>query len=170
MCLPIYLTVGSKVKRMSWWYVTHQSYGQADTYQIAMTYLKIRCYGPDKLRWETAAKTNIPNIIDLSLITKKLWSEQAFLQIFYLGVKGQGQTDVMFVRDTPSYGHEHTYQRSLTYLDRQNCYCPDNLHQLFNLYLTFGSKVNVKQMSWWYATDCLLVLHPYTKYHWPILK
>ena len=149
-CLPIYLTVGSKVKRTSWWYVTHQSYGQADTYQIAMTYLKIqRCYGQDKLRWETAAETNIPNIIDLSLKTKKLWSGQAFLQFFYLGIKGQGQINVMFVRNTPSYDHAPTYKISLTYLEGQNSYGQDKLHQLFNLYSTSGSKVNVKQMSWW---------------------
>ena len=29
------------------------------------------------------------------------------------------------VRNTPPYGHAHTYQISLTYLERQRCYGPD---------------------------------------------
>ena len=77
-----------------------------------------------------------------------------FSSVFYLGVKGQGQTNVMCVRDTSSYGHAPTYQISLTYLERQNSYGPDKLHQLFNLYLTFygetaseaaGKKIRLKQ-------------------------
>jgi hypothetical protein len=30
------------------------------------------------------------------------------------------------VCDTPPYGRAHTYQISLTYLERQKCYGPDN--------------------------------------------
>ena len=30
------------------------------------------------------------------------------------------------VCDTPPYGHAHTYQISLTYLERQKCYGPEN--------------------------------------------
>jgi hypothetical protein len=41
------------------------------------------------------------------------------------------------VRDTPPYGHAHTYQISLTYLERQKCYGPDKKillkKQLFDL-------------------------------------
>ena len=40
----------------------------------------------------------------------------------------------------------------------------------FYLYLTLGSKVKVKWMSWWYATHRLMVMHPHTKYHWVIFK
>ena len=43
----------------------------------------------------------------------------------------------MMVRDTLSYGHAHTYQISLTYLERQKCYGPDkkilSKKQLFDL-------------------------------------
>jgi hypothetical protein len=46
-------------------------------------------------------------------------------QLFDLEVKGQGPTKVITVRDTPPYGHATTYQLSLTYLERQKCYCPD---------------------------------------------
>jgi hypothetical protein len=41
------------------------------------------------------------------------------------------------VHDTPPYGHAHTYQISLTYLERQKCYGPDKKilfkKQLFDL-------------------------------------
>ena len=38
---------------------------------------------------------------------------------------------------------------------------------LKNNYLTLRSKVKVPQRSLWYATHCLMVMHPHTKYHWP---
>ena len=43
---------------------------------------------------------------------------------------------VITVRDTPPYGHAPTYQISLTYLERQNYYGPDEniiTKQLFDL-------------------------------------
>ena len=39
-----------------------------------------------------------------------------------------------------------------------------------NHYLTLRSKVKVPQRSLWYVTHCLMVMHPHTKYHWPISK
>ena len=39
-----------------------------------------------------------------------------------------------------------------------------------NNYLTLRSKVKVPQRSLWYATHHLMVMHPHTKYHWPISK
>jgi hypothetical protein len=47
-------------------------------------------------------------------------------QLFDLEVKGQGPTKVITVRDTPPYGHAPRYQISLTYLERQKWYGPDN--------------------------------------------
>ena len=41
---------------------------------------------------------------------------------------------------------------------------------LKNNYLTFRSKVKIPQRSLWYATHRLMVMHQYTKYHWPISK
>ena len=43
-------------------------------------------------------------------------------------------------------------------------------YYLKNNYLTLRSKVKVPQRSWWYATHRLMVMHPHTKYHWPISK
>jgi hypothetical protein len=43
-------------------------------------------------------------------------------------------------------------------------------YYLKNNYLTLRSKVKVPRRSWWYATHHLMVMHPHTKYHWPISK
>ena len=41
---------------------------------------------------------------------------------------------------------------------------------LKNNYLTLKSKIKVPRRSLWYATYCLMVMHPHTKYNWPISK
>ena len=43
-------------------------------------------------------------------------------------------------------------------------------YYLKNNYLTLRSKVKVSQRSLWYVTHLLMVVHPHTKYHWPIWK
>ena len=43
-------------------------------------------------------------------------------------------------------------------------------YYLKNNYLTLRSKVKVPRRSLWYATHCLMVMHPHTKYNWPIWK
>ena len=43
-------------------------------------------------------------------------------------------------------------------------------YYLKNNYLTLRSKINVPQRSLWYATHRLMVMHPHTKYNWPIWK
>jgi hypothetical protein len=43
-------------------------------------------------------------------------------------------------------------------------------YYLQNNYLTLRSKVKVPRRSLRYATHCLMVMHPHTKYHWPIWK
>ena len=81
-------------------------YGHAPTYQISLTYLeRQKCYGPDKkilfkktIIWPWCQRsrsheghygmlhtalwscTHIPNIVDLSGKTKKLWSGQAAMR------------------------------------------------------------------------------------------
>ena len=40
----------------------------------------------------------------------------------------------------------------------------------YYFFFTLRSKVKVPQMSLWYATHRLMVMHPHTKYHWPISK
>jgi hypothetical protein len=43
-------------------------------------------------------------------------------------------------------------------------------YYLKNNYLTLRSKVTVPRRSLQYATHRLMVMHPHTKYHWPISK
>ena len=43
-------------------------------------------------------------------------------------------------------------------------------YHLKSNYLTLRSKVKIPQRSLWYATHRLMVMHPHTKYHWPISK
>ena len=43
-------------------------------------------------------------------------------------------------------------------------------YYLKNNYLTLRSQVKVPRRSWWYKTHRLMVMHPHTKYHWPISK
>ena len=45
-----------------------------------------------------------------------------------------------------------------------------NKYYLKNNYLTLSSKVNVPRRSLRYATHHLMVMHPHTKYNWPIWK
>jgi hypothetical protein len=89
-------------------------------------------------------------------------------ELFDLEVKGQGPTKVIMVHNTMPYGHAPTYQLSLTYFERQKCYDPDK-KILFKKQL-FDLEVKVPQRSLQYTTHCLMVMHPHTKYHWPISK
>ena len=43
-------------------------------------------------------------------------------------------------------------------------------YYLKNYYLTLRSKVKVQRKSLWYAIHRLMVMHPHTKYYWPISK
>ena len=83
---------------------------------------------------------------------KKILSKK---QLFDLEVKDQGPKKVITVRDTPHYGHAYT-----NYLSMKFCW----------IYLTLRSKVKVPQRSSWYATHCLMDMHPHTNYHWPTSK
>ena len=53
---------------------------------------------------------------------------RSFFPLLDLGVKGQGQMNVMMVRNTPSNGDAPTYQISL-----QTSYGPDKILLLFDL-------------------------------------
>jgi hypothetical protein len=55
-----------------------------------------------------------------------------------------------------------------TYLERQKCYGPGK-KILFKKQL-FDLEVKVPRRSLRYVTHHLMVMHPHTKYHWPISK
>jgi hypothetical protein len=54
---------------------------------------------------------------------------------------------------------------------RKNCFRYLKLmFPLKNNYVTLRSKVQVPRRLLWYVIHCLMVMHPHTKYHWPIWK
>ena len=69
--------------------------------------------------------------------------------LFDLEVKGQGPRKVIMVHDTPPYGHAPI----------------PNIIDLSQKKHLFDLKVKVQQRSLWYATHCLMVMHPHAKYH-----
>jgi hypothetical protein len=140
-----YLTLWSKVKvppRLLR-YTTHRLMVMHPHTKYHWPISRQKCYGPDK-----------------KILFKK--------QLFDREVKGQGPTKVITVCDTPPYGHAPTYQISLTYLERQKCYGSEK-KILFKKQL-YDLEVKVPQRSLRYATHRLTVMHPHTKYHWPISK
>jgi acyl-CoA thioesterase FadM len=60
------------------------------------------------------------------------------------------------------YGMRHTALWSCTHIP--------NKYYLKNNYLTLRSKVKAPRRSLRYVTHRFMVMHPHTKYHWPILK
>ena len=98
-------------------------------------------------------------------ISYTLWVEWYYLKNNYLTLRSKVK-----VHGTPPYGHARTYQISLTNLERQKSYVPDKKILFKKHYLTLRSKVKVPQRSFRHATHHLMVMHPYTKYHWSISK
>ena len=119
-------------------------YGHAPTYQISLTYLEWqKCYGPDK-----------------KILFKK--------QLFYLEVKGQDPMKVITVRDTLPYDPHTKYHWPIS--KDKNVMAWTRKYYLKNNYLTLRSKVKVSRRSLRYATRHLMIMHPHTKYNWPIWK
>ena len=63
--------------------------------------------------------------------------------------------------------HPHTKYHWPISKDR-NFMARTRKYYLKNNYLTLRSKVKVPRRSLWYATHRLMVMHPHTKYNWPI--
>jgi hypothetical protein len=55
-----------------------------------------------------------------------------------------------------------------TYLERQKCYGPGK--KILFKKQSFDLEVKVPRKSLRYVTHRLMVMHPHTKYHWPISK
>jgi hypothetical protein len=70
-----------------------------------------------------------------------------------------------FLFDLEVKGHYSMWHTALW-----SCTHIPNKYYLKNNYLTLRSKIKVPRRSLWYATHRLMVMHPHTKYHWPISK
>ena len=77
---------------------------------------------------------------------QKCYGPNEFYQLFDLGVKatGQGQINVMVVRDTPWNGHAPTNQVSLNNFERN--YGLDNIHPLFYLWFKGQGQMNIRMV------------------------
>jgi hypothetical protein len=111
--------------------------------------------------WHTALWpcTHIPNIIDLSRKTKKLWSRQASLTrsrrsaITFLSFEiGQWYLVCGCMTTRSVLCTIMTFVWTLTSRSN-NCFFRDR---------------SIPRMSLWYTTHHLMVMHPHIKYHWPI--
>ena len=122
-------------------------YGHAPTYQISLTYLERQ-----KMLWP-----GIENTIKKNIIWP--WGQRSRCH--------EGH-----------YGTRHTVLWSCTHIPNiidlprktKNVMARTRKYYLKNNYLTLRSKVKVPGRSLWYTTHRLIVMHPHTKYHWPISK
>ena len=71
---------------------------------------------------------------------------------------------ILFKNNYPHTKHHWPISKDKNVMARTRKY------YLKNNYLTLRSKVKVPRRSLQYATYHLMVMHPHTKYHWPISK
>jgi hypothetical protein len=103
---------------------------------------------------------------EITCIFQKIWNQERnkiqpicthslilTKSLFDLEVKGQGPTKYHW----PMSKDKNVMVRTRKYYLKNN-------------YLTLRSKVKVPQRSVQYLTHCLMVMHPHTKYHWPVSK
>jgi hypothetical protein len=104
-------------------------------------------------------------------INYTLWVEWYYLKNKYLTLRSK----VKVQRRSLWYGHTALW--SCTHIPNiidlsqdKNVMAQTRKYYLKNNYLTLRSKGKVPWRSLWYATHCLMVMHPHTKYNWPIWK
>ena len=112
------------------------------------------------------------NVAICTTISCTLWVEWYYLKKHYLTF----WSNVKVPRRSLWYAthhlllmHPHTNYHWPISKDK-NVMARTRKYYLKNKYLTLRSKVKVQQRSWRYVTHHLMVMHPHTKYHWPISK
>ena len=105
-------------------------------------------------------------------ISYTLWVEWYYFKNNYLTLRSR----VKVPRRSLRYATHHL----MVMHPHTNCHWPisneknvmarTRKYYLKNNYLTLRSKVKVQWRSLRYATHRLMVMHPHTKYHWPISK
>jgi hypothetical protein len=96
-------------------------------------------------------------------ISYTLWVEWYYSKNNYLTLKSKSHEGHYSTRHTALWSCTHI--PNIIDLSRRT-----RKYYLKNNYLTLRSKVKVPQRSLWYTTHRLMVMHPHTKYHWPISK
>ena len=118
--------------------------------------------------------THIPNIIDLSRKTKNVMARtrKYYLKNHYLTLRSKVKVprrSLWYATHRLMVMHPHTKYNWPISKDK-NVMAQTRKYYLKNHYLTLRSKVKVPRRSLRYATHRLMVMHPHTKYNWPISK
>ena len=101
-------------------------------------------------------------------ISYTLWVECCGKNMSYLEVKVPRRS-LRYVTHRLMVMHPYT-KYHWPILKDKNVMARTRKYYLKNNYLTLKSKVQVSQRSLWYTTHRLMVMHPHTKYNWPIWK
>ena len=100
------------------------------------------------------------------------WVEWYYLKNNYLTLRSKvkvPQRSLQYATHCLMVMHPHTnYNWSIS--KDKNVMAWTRKYYLKNNYLTLRSKVKVQWRSLRYVTHRLIVMHPHTKYHWPISK
>jgi hypothetical protein len=112
------------------------------------------------------------NVAICTTISYTLWVEWYYLKYNYLTLRSKvkvPQRSLWYVTHHLMVMHPHTKYHWPISKDK-NVIARTRKYYLKNNYLTLRSKVKVQRRSLRYATHRLMVMHPHTKYHWPISK
>ena len=105
-------------------------------------------------------------------ISYTLWVEWYYLKNNYLTFRSKVKVprrSLWYTTHRLMVMHTHTNYHWPTSKDK-NVIAQTRKYYLKNNYSTLRSKIKVPRRSLRYATHRLNVMHPHTKYHWPILK
>ena len=158
-----------------------------------MTYLeRLKSYGPDKLRWEEAEeKIRLKQYVSLRSKGRHKCRSCAFKHLRWTRWKQYTMKLHILLKALVKIPYEVITAHILyttSNMTRKNCFrylklmFPLNAaicttisytlwvewYHLKNNYLTLRSKVKVPRKSLRYAIHHHIVMHPHTKYHWPI--
>ena len=105
-------------------------------------------------------------------ISYTLWVEWYYLKNNYLTLKSKAKVpwrSLWYTTHDLMVMHSHTKYHWPISKDK-NVMAQTRKYYLKKNYLTLRSKVKVSQRSLQYATHHRMVMHPHTKYNWPIWK
>jgi hypothetical protein len=112
------------------------------------------------------------NVAICTTISYTLWVESYYLKNNYLILTSKVKVprrSLRYATHRLMVMHPHTKYLWPIWKDKK-VMSRTRKYYLKNQYLTLRSKVKVPRRSLWYVTHCLMVMHPHTKYNWPIWK
>ena len=110
------------------------------------------------------------NVTICTTISYILWVESYYLKNNYWTLRSKSHEGHYSMRHTTLWSCTHIPNIIDLSRKTKNVMTRTRKYYLKNNYLTLRWKVKVPQRSLRYATYCLMVMHPHTKYNWPIWK